>query len=183
MNRSRFLGAVCAYIFVIVTTLTLPVEIVCAQTIQINVNPKGNFLTGSPGDSNSIPTIIDLAMFGIQPGMVLNLERVGAYSFFSNPCMDPVGYNQRAIFSSNSTLLGLTETNRVPGGLGDIFSISHGTGIEVYNGVTVQVPEDAAYLFVMSADSYYSDNQVHCTEGVYAINITVLPDVQEGLGY
>jgi hypothetical protein len=183
MNRSRFLGAVCAYIFVIVTTLTLPVEIVCAQTIQINVNPKGNFLTGSPGDSNSIPTIIDLAMFGIQPGMVLNLERVGAYSFFSDPCMDPVGYEQRAIFSSNSTLLGLTETNRVPGGLGDIFSISHGTGIEVYNGVTVQVPEDAAYLFVMSGDSFYGDNQVHCSAGVYAINITVLSDVHEGLGY
>jgi len=183
MKRPTILSTVYVFVFVISISLTPPVGQVFAASFQIDVNPKGSFTNGGVND---IPTIIDLAAIGIQPGMVVGLERVGAYSFSSNPCSSPIGYHQRSTFSSTNELLAPGADNRVPGaidtGLGASaapYTIRHAccTDIDEYNGVTVQVPENASYLFVMSADSIYSDNQVHCSAGVYAIKITASPEI------
>lgn len=151
---------------------------------QFDVNPKGSFWNGA---DNNIPTIIDLASTGIEPGMIVNLERVGAYSFFSNSCSNPIGYHQWSTFSSTDELLPVAvgPTNRVPGAIDSGFGESYSPyfirnscceGYVTHKGVEVQVPEGANYLFVMGGDSYYNDNQVHCSEGVYAIRITVLAE-------
>lgn len=152
---------------------------------QFDVNPKGSFWNGS---DNDIPTIIDLTSTGIEPDMIVNLERVGAYSFFSNSCSNPIGFIQWSTFSSTDELLSITvgPTNRVPGaidtGAGESYSpyfMRHACceGYVGYNGLEVQVPQGANYLFVMPGDSYYGDNQVHCSEELYAIKITVLSRV------
>lgn len=175
---------------VMIAALSLSVGTVNAQTIQVDVNPKGSLW---PEGGASTVTIIDLTAIGVQPGMLIHLERVGAYSFFSNPCSDPIGYWQTAVFSTDSTFLGATASNRIPGAIdtgidiaghlpvGD-FYVSKGTGTEEYNGIDIEVPAGAAYLFVGVGDSYYGDNQVHCTAGVYAIRITVLEQDADGDG-
>jgi len=155
-------------------------------TILTPVDPKAMFLladTVTP-DAPFNPSFIDVTAF---QGQTINLMAIGGLCFAgtslvgtpSTPCKAagggaPVaeGVMLAGIFSNNTTLLGVTSLQRVPGavssGLPDAADpAQYFTGIATTNsfdfvipqvGVNVAVPFGAVRLWFGVLDSFYKDN-------------------------
>jgi hypothetical protein len=150
---------------------------VIPPTFTTKLNPRQTFINADTGAVNSV--ILDLRQLGINPGDTIVLERFGYFSPFGNSSQEYVG-TVFATFSTNNRLqpnsgsFNGNTTNRVPGAIkaqfpnrcrqlqciGKIFYISRGQNLVQggFNGILVQVPANAQYLFIGAADSTYGDN-------------------------
>lgn len=144
-------------------------------TSTAKIDSRQTFINADTGALNSL--ILDLTQLGIQPGDTIVIERFGYLSPFGDSTKEYYG-TVFATFSTDSRLLansGTTDgntTDRVPGAInaqfpngcqaciGKIFYISNGQNLVQggFNGILVQVPANARYLFIGVADSFYRDN-------------------------
>jgi hypothetical protein len=164
------------------SSTALKIDVVVAQpvtppTFTANIDSRQTFINADTGAFNSV--ILDLTQLGIQPGDTIVLERFGYFSPFGDSTKEYYG-SIFATFSTDTRLLpnsgsvnGIT-TERVPGAIsaqfpngcsqvqciGKIFVISNGQNLVQggFNGILVQVPTNARYLFIGAVDSYYADN-------------------------
>jgi hypothetical protein len=166
-----------------------------AKADFIKVDPTGTYLHTN-NDSPTPPLIIDLSSlsFNAGAGTVLQLTVAGGYSLNGG-----LGDNHTltgAVFSSTNTLLDTSLADRVPDAIapadvsvagaypyvtpptyfgGDPTDIPNDFVIAVnngFNGVTVEVPVGAQYLFVAAIDNYYADNSDPNND--YGINISLV---------
>ena len=157
---------------------------------SIKLNPQQSIIN-TESAVGAVP--IDLLSLGINPGDLISIERFGYISLFGPSAIENWGYIHAA-FSTSAELLPNTETprnsvvfnsNRIPGAVntllprGDtkrigakLFQISLGQN-EInggYNGISVEVPANARYLFIGVNDGYYPDNVD--SNGDFAVGIT-----------
>lgn len=146
-------------------------------TFTLKIGAEQTFINADTGSVNSQP--IDLVQLGIYPGDTIVLERFGYYSPFGNPAMEYYGpltatFSTSDILLPNNGFFNQGTTERVPGAvdavfpngcrpgqcIGKLFYISRGQNLvgDGFNGILVQVPVNARYLFVGAADSSFGDN-------------------------
>jgi hypothetical protein len=146
------------------------------KPLMVSVDPKATYLHATC-DSPALPTIVDLAAFGLAPGDGLKLSYGVAppgFSFYG--CGGPfVGAEDTSIlgvFSSSSTLLPPSAHPRVPGALeagtdvstgptffcNELNDIPQDFRIFPPSGFTIQIPAGATHLFLGVDDNYWADN-------------------------
>jgi len=151
--------------------------------VEIEISPRGTYLhteigygpaTALPVDP---PSIVDLQSNGFSQGETILISFEGSInvSAYWNP-EEPLIYQTidklGGIFSSTNQLLSINDTNRVPGAIdaGD----NYDTGVTYFThesidipedfkiapptGFSIEVPQNAKYLFISYADGYYPDN-------------------------
>jgi len=150
---------------------------VIPPTYTTKLNPRQTFINADTGAVNSY--ILELKRLGIKPGDTLLLERFGYFSPFGDSRKEYTGtifatFSTDNILQPNSGSFNGNTTDRVPGAInaqfpngcsqsqciGKIFYISRGQNLVQggFNGILVQVPANAQYLFIGAADSTYGDN-------------------------
>lgn len=164
-----------------------------------SIDPRSSFLRSN----GPAPLAISLANLGIHPGDLIRLDTLGSFSFGSG--FSETTRSLYGVFSRDATLLESSVTHRIPGAIdfgtdfdssGDLqdsdipedFIIStHGNfpGWPQIDGSVVQIPADAAFLFVGQYDSNLLDNVD--TNGDYRLQITpllthVTVEVDDGRG-
>lgn len=150
---------------------------VIPPTFTVKIHPRQTFINADTGAVNSV--ILDLRQLGINPGDTIVLERFGYFSPFGNSTNEYTGpifatfSTDNRLQPNNGSFNGNT-TERVPGAINaqfpngcsqlqcidKIFYISRGQNLVQggFNGILVQVPANAQYLFIGAADSKYGDN-------------------------
>src|SRR5262249_37701375 len=157
----------------------------------IPVDPRGAYLRVN-GESPPGATAIDLLALGVSPGDTLTIPRAGDFQRGTDNGFDRDEFlDVTAVFSSSAALGPPGDLHRVlgalPGGLDfptvptfvgglptDIpedFEVSDFDGTKT--SVTVQVPAGARFLFVATADSFFSDNTD--PDGDFGVRIAVQP--------
>jgi subtilisin-like proprotein convertase family protein len=146
------------------------------------VDPRATFLH-TANDSPNDPSPFPLWQFGLEPGHVIRLERLGDWD--NGPGNDTYT-NMLAVFSTSTAVLPPQQLHRLPDAIEagpdaatpcthygceptDIpedFPVSHPLWSEIY----LPVPAGAAYLFVTAVDSLYGDNSD--PDGDYAVRIS-----------
>ena len=155
----------------------------------IPIDPRGAYLRVN-GESPSDAVPIDLLALGINPGDTITITRVGDFQRGTTPPFDEdVFLDVTAVFSSSSALGPPGALNRVvdaiPAGLDFVtvptfigglptdipedFEVSNFDG--TVTSVTLQVPAGARFLFVATADSFFSDNSD--PDGDFGVQITI----------
>lgn len=191
--KSKFALQVFLLGFILLCFTVLKTDIAVAQQrytpgFSIKIDPRQTFINGeaNPVDGEAI----NLSQLGINPGDKISIERFGYLSPYQDPNNEYYG-GLFATFSTNNTLLpnnnifNGASTVRVPGAIdtllpegcrqcigNKIFLISEGQN-QVnggYNGILVEVPANAKYLFIGVNDSYYGDNVD--SNGDLAVGIT-----------
>jgi subtilisin-like proprotein convertase family protein len=147
------------------------------------IDPRATYLHTSSNDSPHNPTPFPLLSFGLQPGDVIRLERLGDWD--NGPGSDTIT-NMIAVFSASPSFLPPSASHRVPDAIDagpdvvtsctwygceptDIpedFSVSNAEWSEI----VVAVPAGATHLFLSAADSLYYDNTD--PDGDYAVRIS-----------
>jgi len=157
-----------------------------------SLDPRGAYLrVNGEAPPGAVP--IDLLPLGINPGDVITLTRLGAFQRGTMPPFDEdVFRDMTAVFSSSDALGPPGQLNRVLGALyagldfkteptfvgglpTDIpedFEVSNFDG--TVTSVTVQVPDGARFLFLATADSFFSDNAD--PNGDFGVRITPVPE-------
>jgi hypothetical protein len=164
----------------LLSSTALKTDITLAQqrytpTFNIKVNPQQTFINGDANPVDAIP--INLSQLGINPGDTILIERFGYLSPYNDP-NDEFYSELYATFSSDNRLLSNSyfidiNTDRVPGAIdtllpsgckecvsSKIFLISSGQNLVKggFNGILVQIPTNAQYLFIGVNDRYFGDN-------------------------
>ncbi len=157
----------------------------------VSIDPKGTYrqALSDPGATDSVA--IELADLGITGGDLVTLRALGDYAVCTE-CDDNLN-NMLGVFSSSDRLLNASVRHRLPDAIAvnqdvegrfigldtrsdaDIiedFSIAPFPPF-VLEEVTVRVPEQALYLFVSSADAFFSDNTD--PDGDFALDIRIVP--------
>ena len=154
-----------------------------AQT-HVPLHPKNTYLhTNSDNSGDAVP--LDLAAFGITPGMHLRIAQTG--DFDPGPGGD-TGISMLGIFSSTTTLLPESNLDRVADAIDAGFDFVSsptyfgGQATDVPEDfaitfvgqpdLTVTVPAGAAYLFLAPHDSWYQDNTD--PDGDYGVDVEVI---------
>jgi hypothetical protein len=163
------------------SSTALKTDIAVAQSIPptftTNIDSRQTFINADTGALDSVP--LNLRQLGINPGDTILIERFGYYSPFGDSNNEYLG-TIIATFSTDNRLLpnngsfnnGTTE--RVPGAInaqfpngcrqnqciGKVFFPARGQNLVQggFNGILVQVPANAQYLFLGAGDSRYGDN-------------------------
>lgn len=191
--KSKFLLIVFSLSLILLSFTASKTDIAVAQerytpAFSIKIDPRQAFINGeaNPVDGEAI----NLRKLGIIPGDTISIERFGYLSPYSDPNNEYYG-GLYATFSTNNILLpnsnGFSGVNtvRVPGAIdtllpngciqcidNKIFLISSGQN-QVnggYNGILVQVPANAEYLFIGVNDGYFGDNVD--SNGDFAVGIS-----------
>ena len=157
----------------------------------VAIDPKGTYREASDDPEATDSVAIELASVGIEGGDLVTLRALGDYAIGVDG-EDSVN-NMLGVFSSSDRLLGPSERYRLPDAI-DVSQDVDGRSIDLatpndadivedfsiapfppYNleEVTIRVPEQALYLFVSSADSFFSDNMD--PDGDFALDIRVVP--------
>ncbi len=135
----------------------------------ISIEPAATYLHVCD-DPAAATAPISLEGLGIEPGDYICLDNEGYFAYTEDP--NWVSYEYIAVFSSSSTLLGGSETYRVPGAIDageDIWTWAtnncNGENTDIPedfqvagDGVIIRVPAGARYLFMCGHDSKYNDN-------------------------
>ncbi len=146
------------------------------KPLMVTVDSKATYLH-TTCDSPALPTVVDLAAFGLAPGDGLKLTySVAPPGFSFSGCGGPfVGAEDTSIlgvFSSSSTLLPPSAHPRVPGALeagtdvstgptffcNELNDIPQDFRLFPPSGFTIQIPVGATHLFLGINDSYWADN-------------------------
>jgi len=142
-------------------------------SVEITVSVRGVYMYVDPNRSYDVelPGIADLANNGISAGDTILITFEGSVDNYGgsdyHSIEDLIG-----VFSSSNELLSVTEVDRVPGAInaGDDYTTSqtHFSQettdipedflITPSTGFTIQVPQNAKYLFISMLDSWYPDN-------------------------
>jgi hypothetical protein len=150
----------------------LPVR-AASGSLQIEVSVRGAYLYVDPRDSSAVelPGIADLQSNGISAGDNIMISFEGTVDNYGGSDYHTLEY-LIGVFSSTKELMSVTETERVPGAIkaGDDFDteetwfskentdIPEDFQITPSNMFSIQVPQNANYLFVSMLDSWYPDN-------------------------
>jgi hypothetical protein len=153
----------------------------------IPIDPKGTYLhMCGEGANDLVP--IRLADYGIKPGDIICLDNEGFHTYSDDPNWG--SYDLIGVFSSNSTLLSMSASHRVPGAIdaGNDFTTwrTNGCGGQITDipedfairgdGEIIEVPAGAAYLFACGHDSGYEDNWAPSGRFGVQISIVKVPD-------
>ena len=142
-------------------------------SVEIDVSVRGAYVYVDPQDSSGVesPGIVDLQSNGISPGDSILISFEGTVDNYGGTDYHTLDY-LIGVFSSTNQLLPVSEAQRVPGAIdaGDDVNtsqtwFSHETTdipqdfqITPSTGFSIQVPQNAKYLFISMADSWYPDN-------------------------
>lgn len=184
----------------VVSLLTLAFAAELTAQIQVPVNPKATYLRIN-NDLSAVPSPgIPLSAVGAAPGQFLNIKTVGLYADGGGSETDR---GLVAVFSSTITLLPNASSllQRVPDAIAAGPHVA--TAVTYYaqqstdipqdfvisrnswdNGVTVQVPPGAAYIFLCVLDPNYSyfGNNTDANNDFKAEFTVVTPDAMHGTG-
>ncbi len=160
--------------------------------VIVSLDPRGAYLRVN-GEATPGAVPIDLLAVGINPGDLITITRLGDFQRGNNaPFNEDVFLDVTAVFSSSNTLGPPGALNRVAGAVGaglDFVTVPTFVGglptdvpedFEVSNfdgtitSVTLQVPPGARFLFVATADSFFSDNSD--PDGDFGVQIAVVPE-------
>ncbi|MEJ2241340.1 MAG: hypothetical protein P8Y18_04275 [Candidatus Bathyarchaeota archaeon] len=142
-------------------------------SVEITVPVRGAYVYVDPNDSSGVelPGIADLENNGISAGDTIIITFEGSVDNYGgsdyHSLEDLIG-----VFSSTNELLSVTEADRVPGAInaGNDYTTSQTYFsqektdipedflITPSTGFTIQVPQNAKYLFISMLDSWYPDN-------------------------
>lgn len=173
-----------------------------STTVRFNINPRAAFINTNHfiESIDSVPFL--LSDLGISPGETIRLESFGSISPFGDPgnedyiAMIAAFSNSDTLIADNGVAIGPT-TDRIPGAtnaffpngclpiqcLDGVFYISRGFTLNPtsFNGITVQVPTDAQFLFISAADSRYEDNVDSDGDFAVGISTTSVPEPSSNL--
>jgi hypothetical protein len=155
---------------------------------KTQVSIKGTYLRADPDqashspDSVDSPGIIDLESNGFSEGETLLISFEGVLDRYGGSDYQTVEY-LIGVFSSTNELLSIYEVHRVTGAIdagenidtGDTWFTHEDTDIPEdfritpSTGFSVEVPQNAKYLFISFLDSYYPDNTA---PAAITVNIT-----------
>lgn len=136
----------------------------------VAVEPTATYLLTRDEDEARSARAVPLADLGVEPGSRVRVERLGEFQFRARLDPDSVSYGVTAVFSTSRTLLDRDERERVPGALdaGDDYVTAPTLGegaptdipedFRVVDVETVDVPAEAAFLFVSPDDREFQDN-------------------------
>ena len=142
-------------------------------SVEITVPVRGAYVYVDPNDSSGVelPGIADLENNGISAGDTIIITFEGSVDNYGGSDYHSVE-DLIGVFSSTNELLSVTEADRVPGAInaGNDYTTSQ-TYFSQENtdipedflitpstGFTIQVPQNAKYLFISMLDSWYPDN-------------------------
>ena len=144
---------------------------------ETEVSVKGTYLLADPdqvsqaASSVDSPGIIDLQSNGFSEGETLLITFEGALDRYGGSDYETVEYLV-GVFSSTNQLLSIYDVHRVPGAInvgedidtGETWFTNLNTDIPEdfkitpSTGFSIEVPQNAKYLFISFLDSYYPDN-------------------------
>jgi hypothetical protein len=144
---------------------------------ETEVSVKGTYLLADPdqvsqaASSVDSPGIIDLQSSGFSEGETLLITFEGSIDRYGGSDYQTVEYLV-GVFSSTDQLLSIYDVHRVPGAIdtgedidtGDTWFTHENTDIPEdfkvtpSTGFSIEVPQNAKYLFLSFLDSYYPDN-------------------------
>ena len=140
---------------------------------EVEVPVRGTYLYPDPQNNVDIesPGIVDLQSNGFSAGDTILISFEGTIDVYGESEYVPVTALW-GVFSSTNQLLPVSETDRVPGAIdaGDDtdtgvtwFSeentdIPEDFEIAPSSGFSIEIPQNAKYLFVSCRDSWYADN-------------------------
>jgi hypothetical protein len=145
--------------------------------VEFDVPVKGTYLHADPdqitqaADSVDPPGIIDLEGNGFSEGDTIVISFQGSVDRYGGSNYEAVDH-LIGVFSSTNQLLSIDEAHRVSGAIpaGEDYEtgqtwfsqedtdIPEDFEIEPSTGFSIQIPQNAKYLFVSYIDSYYPDN-------------------------
>jgi len=134
------------------------------------------------GASFFAPTFINLVALGVNPGDTLQIIAGGSICYVGGSTCSYVSPIEVGVFDTNTTLLGPSNLNRLPGAVASELpnattsafygpintTISQDFRVPGGTGVTVTVP-NAQYLVVGIKDSFFSDNMGNAWVQLYKI--------------
>ena len=146
-------------------------------SFETEVSAKGTYLLADPDQSSQAassvdsPGIIDLQSNGFFEGETLLISFEGSLDRYGGSDYEIVEYLV-GVFSSTNQLLSIYDAHRVPGAIDageDIDTeetwfthentdIPEDFKITPSTGFSIEVPQNAKYLFISFLDSYYPDN-------------------------
>jgi hypothetical protein len=142
-------------------------------SVEITVPVRGAYLYVDPRDSSGVelPGIADLQNNGISAGDTILISFEGNVDNYGGSDYHTLEY-LIGVFSSTNELLPVSEEDRVTGAInaGDDYTTSQtyfsqentdipeDFQITPSTGFTIQVPQNAKYLFISMHDSWYPDN-------------------------
>jgi hypothetical protein len=144
---------------------------------ETEVSVKGTYLLADPDQSSQAassvdsPGIIDLQSNGFSEGETLLISFEGSLDRYGGSDYETVEY-LLGVFSSTNQLLSIYDAHRVPGAIdagedidtGETWFTHENTDIPEdfkitpSTGFSIEVPQNAKYLFISFLDSYYPDN-------------------------
>ena len=173
-TKERMLfGLILSIIFLVATSIAWASN----GFAEIEISVKGTYLLADPDQSTQDPSsiaapgIVDLQNNGISSGDTILITFEGSINVYGQS--DYAAINSLiGVFSSNNQLLPISEADRVPGAIdagddvntGQTFFTHENTDIpedfQITNstGFSIEVPQNAKYLFISYSDSYYADN-------------------------
>ena len=160
--------------FLLVTVLGVEVQVKASNgSAEIDVSVKGTYLYVDPNRSSEVesPGIFDLQSNDISPGDTIQISFEGTVDNYGGSDYYTLEY-LIGVFSSTNQLLPVSEADRVPDAIDagedletsqTYFShentdIPEDFQITPSTGFLIQVPQNAKYLLVSMADSWYPDN-------------------------
>ena len=142
-------------------------------SVEIEVPVRGAYLYVDPRDSSGVesPGIADLQNTGISAGDTILITFEGTVDNYGGSDYHILEY-LIGVFSSTNELLSVSEAERVPGAInadedmdtGETWFSKENTDIPEdfqitpSTGFSIQVPQNAKYLFISMLDSWYPDN-------------------------
>jgi len=173
-KSEKIIIAVILSAFLLATFLGFGVQVKALNgSAEMGVSVRGTYLYVDPNRSYDVesPGIIDLQTNGISQGDTILISFEGTVDVYGGDDSITIEY-LIGVFSSTNQLLSVSEADRVPDAIdaGDdietsqtFFSnentdIPEDFKITPSTGFLIQVPQNAKYLFVSMADSWYPDN-------------------------
>ena len=173
-KNEKTIIAVMLSAFLLVTFLGVEVQVKASNgSAEIDVSVRGTYLYVDPNRSSEVesPGIFDLQSNDISPGDTILITFEGTVDVYGEDDYYTLEY-LIGVFSSTNQLLSVTEADRVPDAInaGDDYTTSQtyfsqettdipeDFQITPSTGFSIQVPQNAKYLFISMLDSWYPDN-------------------------
>lgn len=157
--------------------------------IFVPIDPRATYLHSIDTDAALGAIAIDLIGLGFVPGQSIFLESLG--DFKHAPTFDENGFSLAGVFSNSAVLGASSLLNRVTGAIdagtdfvtqsavgeptdiAEDFLIAEFIDPVLVNGVTIEIPGGAQYLFVSPHDAFWSDNVD--SDANFGVGISAVP--------
>ncbi len=170
-NKKILFGLVLSTLFLVASSTVWASN----SSVEIQIPPRGTYLRADPGGEGRLPVdppgIVDLQSNGFSTGDTLLITFEGSLLAYEGGESTPVTY-LIGVFSSTNQLLPISDADRVAVAIdaGNDFStaqtfqtqentdIPEDFQITPSTGFSIEVPQNAKYLFISLHDSFYPDN-------------------------